>query len=104
MTNYSRSGDISLVKRSPSPRRPQRHQPSPERDMGRIALFVRERRKAAGLTQRALAELAGVGPRAVWDFERGKATLRMDVANRVLAVFGKRLDLADAPRPPEPTP
>jgi len=43
------------------------------------------------LTQRELAELAGVGPRLIWDLERGKATLRMDAVNRVLTVFGRRL-------------
>jgi y4mF family transcriptional regulator len=67
-----------------------------------LAHFVRERRRAAGLTQRALSELAGVGPRAVWDLERGKVTLRMDVVNRVLAVFGKTLGAVDADRREEP--
>lgn len=69
-----------------------------------MALLVRDRRRAAGLTQRALAELAGVGPRAVWDLERGKPTLRMDVVNRVLGVFGKTLGAVDAPRAEEPAP
>jgi hypothetical protein len=45
-----------------------------------------------------LAELAGIGPRAVWDLERGKATLRTDVVNAVLRVFGKTLGVVDAPR------
>jgi HTH-type transcriptional regulator/antitoxin HipB len=63
-----------------------------------IGLFVRQHRKAAGLTQRELAELASVGPRAIWDLERGKATLRMDVADRVLRVFGKTLGIVDATR------
>jgi y4mF family transcriptional regulator len=71
---------------------------SPVREIGSTATFVRERRRAAGLSQRELSELAGVGPRAIWDLERGKATLRMDVVNRVLAVFGKRLGPLDAPR------
>jgi y4mF family transcriptional regulator len=66
-----------------------------------LGRFVRERRKAAGLTQRQLSELAGVGPRAVWDLERGKPTLRMDVVNAVLRVFGKTLGVVDAPRPEE---
>ncbi len=76
----------------------------PERDTSTLASLVRNRRKAAGLTQRALSELAGVGPRAVWDLERGKATLRMDVVNRVLAVFGKTLGAVDAARSEEPAP
>jgi y4mF family transcriptional regulator len=77
---------------------------SPDQETNVIARLVRDRRRAAGLTQRALSELAGVGPRAVWDLERGKATLRMDVVNRVLAVFGKTLGAIDAARSEEPTP
>ncbi len=74
---------------------------SPDRDIS-IARFVRDHRKAAKLTQRQLAELAGVGNRVVWDLERGKSTLRMDVVNAVLHVFGKRLSVADSPRRTEP--
>jgi y4mF family transcriptional regulator len=60
--------------------------------------FVRARRRANKLTQRRLGELAGVGIRVVSELERGKPTLRLDVVNRVLAVFGKRLGVVDAPR------
>ena len=71
---------------------------SPDREISAVARFVRERRKANHLSQRQLAELAGVGARAVWDLERGKPTLRMDVVNAVLKVFGKTLGIAEAPR------
>jgi y4mF family transcriptional regulator len=77
---------------------------SPDQETNVVARLVRDRRRAAGLTQRALSELAGVGPRAVWDLERGKATLRMDVVNRILAVFGKTLGAIDAARLEEPAP
>lgn len=63
-----------------------------------IGGFVRERRQAARLTQRELAELAGVGTRVVSELERGKPTLRMDVVNRVLHVFGRTLAHGEAPR------
>lgn len=63
-----------------------------------VPVFVRERRAANRLTQRQLAELAGVGPRAVWDLERGKPTVRLDVVNAVLRVFGKTIGVVDAPR------
>ena len=63
-----------------------------------VGQYVRERRKAAGLTQRALGELAGVGPRFVSELERDKPTVRLDAVNKVLAVFGRRLGLTDAPR------
>jgi y4mF family transcriptional regulator len=70
----------------------------PDRDTP-IPAFVRERRRAERLTQRTLAELAGVAPRVVWELEHGKRTMRMDVVNAVLAVFGKTLGIVDAPRP-----
>ena len=70
--------------------------PNPDRD--RIGGFVRNRREARGLSQAQVAELAGVGIRAVSELERGKPTLRMDVANAVLGVFGKTLGVVDVGR------
>lgn len=64
-------------------------------DLGR---FVRARRKASRLSQRALGELAGVGTRFVSELERGKSSVRLDAVNRVLALFGKTLGVVDAPR------
>ena len=69
-----------------------------ERTTATVGQYVRDRRKAAGLTQRALAELAGVGRRFVSGLERDKPTLRLDAVNRVLAVFGKQLGLTDGRR------
>ena len=60
--------------------------------------FIRQRRLSAGLTQQQLGELAGVGKRFVVELEGGKATLRLDKVNLVLAVFGKRVGIEDAPR------
>jgi y4mF family transcriptional regulator len=65
---------------------------------GKIGDFVRTRRVANRLTQRELGELAGVGMRFVSELERGKPTLRMDVVNRVLAVFGVMLGPIPVPR------
>jgi y4mF family transcriptional regulator len=56
--------------------------------MNRIAQFVRERRKSLRLTQRELAEKAGVGLRFVRDLEQGKESIRLDKANAALALFG----------------
>ncbi|PVY40851.1 helix-turn-helix transcriptional regulator [Pontibacter virosus] len=50
--------------------------------------FVKERRKAAGLTQPELAAKAGVGLRFVRDLEQGKESLRLDKVNQVLQLFG----------------
>lgn len=75
----------------------QNNTPSPE--IAEIGVFVRDRRTAAGMSQRELGELAGVGTRFVSELERGKPTVRVDVVNKVLAVFGKRLGVV--PHKPE---
>ncbi len=53
--------------------------------------FVKEYRKRYGMTQRDLADRAGVGLRFVRELEGGKPTLRMDKVNAVLDLFGHRL-------------
>lgn len=63
-----------------------------------IADFVRERRRAARLTQAELAAKAGVGLRFIRDLEQGKQTLRMDTMNKVLLLFGKCVGSVDMPR------
>ena len=60
----------------------------------KTAQFVKERRKRASLTQRELAEKAGIGLRFIRELEQGKASLRMDKVNQVLAMFGHRLEPA----------
>ena len=54
--------------------------------------FVKERRRSLGLTQKDLADRAGVGLRFVRDLEQGKASLRLDKVNQVLALFGHRME------------
>lgn len=63
-----------------------------------VGHFVRTRRQANNLTQKQLGQLAGVGTRFISDLERDKTTLRMDVVNRVLHVFGRELSHVEAPR------
>jgi len=65
-------------------------------EAGPLAAFVRERRRALGYTQPELAERTGTGVRFVRELERGKASLRMDKVNQVLAFFGARLVPAPA--------
>ena len=50
--------------------------------------LVKQKRKAAKLTQPELAEKAGVGYRFVRELEMGKDTLRLDKVNQVLKLFG----------------
>ncbi|EHQ26793.1 helix-turn-helix transcriptional regulator [Mucilaginibacter paludis] len=56
-----------------------------------LAQFLKSKRKAFKLTQQELADKAGVGLRVVREMEQGKATLRMDKVNQVLALFGSEL-------------
>lgn len=70
----------------------------PSRGTAAIGAFVRERRKANGLTQRDLGLLASVGKRFVVELEAGKPTVRLDRVGRVLAVFGKRVGVVDLER------
>lgn len=57
--------------------------------------FIRVKRREEGLTQRQLADLAGVGLRFVRELEQGKEALRTDKVNAVLKLFGKRLGAID---------
>ena len=56
-----------------------------------VSVFVRQKRKEYKLTQRDLADRAGVGIRFIRELEAGKPTLRMDKVNIVLDLFGHRL-------------
>lgn len=63
-----------------------------------LARFVKERRKAFGLTQPEMAERAGVGLRFVRDLEQGKKSVRLDKVNEVLWLFGYEVGAVPAPR------
>lgn len=54
--------------------------------------LVKAKRRASGLTQRDLADRAGVGLRFIRELEQGKETLRLDKVNQVLAFFGHRME------------
>ena len=63
--------------------------------MKNIGLYVKQKRKQAGLTQVELAKKAGVGLRFLRELERGKESLRCDTVNQVLALFGAKLSVED---------
>ena len=65
-----------------------------------LAEIIKEQRKCYHLTQRDLADRAGVGLRFVREMESGKSTLRMDKVNIVLDLFGHCLE----PVPNRPAP
>ena len=56
--------------------------------MNRIAEYIKQSRKAAGLTQEEFALRSGLGLRFVRELEQGKQTVRMDKVNQALAMFG----------------
>lgn len=56
--------------------------------MNKIAQFIKESRKQAGLTQEEFALRSGLGLRFVRELEQGKATVRMDKVNIALGMFG----------------
>ncbi len=56
--------------------------------MNRIAEYIKQNRKAAGLTQEEFALRSGLGLRFVRELEQGKQTVRMDKVNQALAMFG----------------
>jgi len=57
-----------------------------------LITFIKKRRRALGLTQRDLADRAGVGLRFIRDLEQGKTSLRLDKVNQVLGLFGHRTE------------
>ena len=59
--------------------------------MKRLDKFVKERRKAANLTQEEFAERAGVALTVIRKIEQGKTNLNMDRVNQVLRMFGHEL-------------
>ena len=56
--------------------------------MNKIGMFIKEKRKEAGLTQKEFAIRSGLGLRFVRELEQGKETVRMDKVNQALAMFG----------------
>lgn len=54
---------------------------------------ARRRRRALGISQEELADLAGVSARFVHSFEHGKATVRLDKVLAVLDVLGLQLTI-----------
>ena len=53
--------------------------------------FVKTRRNQLGLTQKDLADRAGVGLRFIRDLEQGKESLQLDKVNQVLVLFGHKM-------------
>lgn len=58
-----------------------------------IARAVRQMRKKSHLSQQQLAQLAAVGKTAIYDLEKGKASVQMDTLLKVLDVLNIKVKL-----------
>lgn len=54
--------------------------------------IVHFHRKQAGLSRLELARLAGVGKTALYELEKGKPTVRLDILLKVLSTLNIKLD------------
>lgn len=66
---------------------------SPSDQTTPIAAALKARRKQLGLTQRDLAELAGVSLRFIHDLENGKPTVQLEKVMTVATTLGYELTL-----------
>ncbi|MCK7525473.1 MAG: helix-turn-helix transcriptional regulator [Ignavibacteriales bacterium] len=60
------------------------------KQIGKIIIFHRKKSK---LTQKQLADLAGVGKTVVFDIEKGKETIQLNSLLRVLSVLNIKLEM-----------
>lgn len=67
----------------------------PAESAAEFGAALRRSRKRQGLTQAELADLAGVGTRFVSELERGKDTVELARALRVLAACGVDVYVVD---------
>lgn len=58
-----------------------------------LAIVIKKHRKAAGLSQLQLAEMAGVGKTVIFDIEKGKETIQLDTLRKILAVLNIKVQL-----------
>ena len=56
-------------------------------DTKRIGKIISFHRKKSGLTQKQLADLAGVGKSVVFDAEKGKETIQLNSLTKILDVL-----------------
>lgn len=67
-----------------------------------VAEMIRYYRRESGLSQQALAKLAGVGKTAIFDIEKGKETVQLNTLLKVLDVLNIQITFTPPfPRPTE---
>jgi y4mF family transcriptional regulator len=60
-------------------------------DTSELSEIVKLHRKQAGLPQKGLADLAGVGKTVIYDIESGKETVQLDTIKKILAVLNIKI-------------
>ena len=60
------------------------------KQIGKIIIF---HRKKSSLTQKQLADLAGVGKTVVFDIEKGKETVQLNSLLKILSVLNIKLEM-----------
>lgn len=68
-------------------------------DAQELGRYVRDRRRAAGMSQEALAARALVSRRWLTEMESGKATAEVGLILKVVAALGLYVDLLPVPAP-----
>ncbi len=58
-----------------------------------LASVLKRHRKAAGLSQLQLAEMAGVGKTVIFDIEKGKESVQLDTLRKILNVLNIKVRL-----------
>jgi y4mF family transcriptional regulator len=56
-----------------------------------LSEVIRMHRKKSGLTQKGLADLAGVGKTVIYDIEKGKETIQLDTIKKILSVLNIKI-------------
>ncbi|MFC2100741.1 helix-turn-helix domain-containing protein [Bacteroidota bacterium] len=62
-------------------------------DAETLSFIIKKHRKLAGLSQKSLAELAGVGKTVVFDLEKGKETVQLNTLLKIFKVLNIKVQL-----------
>jgi len=60
-------------------------------NIDQLSEVIRLHRKKSGLTQKGLADLAGVGKTVIYDIEKGKETIQLDTIKKILSVLNIKI-------------
>ena len=60
--------------------------------MKELSKVIKTHRKKCGLTQKELADIAGVGKTVIFDMEHGKETVRLDTVLKVLNALNIKVE------------